>query len=126
MTEQMSQIETYWNRHIRTWSLRAAPRGLVFEHAPTLALAGCEFIVAESSRLRCIERGQRDVHAFIRGMRTDAPRPADAVRIGYRPAQPGFRRRDTGAVVTAAAVVWFEPDGSAWAASPTTISETLS
>lgn len=113
MTDQMSQIETYWNRHIKTWSMRAAPRWLVFDHAAPLALAGCEFIVAESSRLRCIERGQRDVHAFIRGVRTDASRPADAIRIGYRPSEPSFRRHDTGAVVTSASAVWFEPDGSA-------------
>lgn len=123
MTEP-SPIETYWNRHIKTWSLRAAPRGLVFEHASAVALAGCEFIVAESSRLRCIERRQRDVHAFIRGVRTDASRPADAIRIGYRPAQPGFRRRDTDEIVAAASAVWFEADGSAWALAPTASMET--
>ncbi|WP_244496253.1 hypothetical protein [Methylobacterium indicum] len=58
------------------------------------------------------------MHAFVRGLRTDVPRPADAVRIGYRPEQPGFRRRDTDEIVVAASAVWFEPDGTAWAANP--------
>jgi hypothetical protein len=46
---------------------------------------------------------------------TEVSPALDAVRIGYRPDEPGFRRRETGEVVTRAAVVWFEPDGSAWA-----------
>ena len=48
------------------------------------------------------------------------------MRIGYRPAEPAFRRRDTGAVVTAASAVWFEPDGTAWALAPIPFPEHLS
>ncbi|TGD99745.1 hypothetical protein [Methylobacterium nonmethylotrophicum] len=119
-----SHEHVYYNRSRKLWSIRS--NGIVIGHAPSLALAGCVLHAGESARLRCVSTGQRDVHAWIKGTLADAPRAADAVRIGYRPAQPGFRRRDTGAVVTAAATVWFEPDGSAWAASPTTILETLS
>lgn len=109
------EIETYRDRTRKLWSLRAAPRGLVFDHAPAVALAGCRFVTAETSRLRCIRTGERDVHAFVRGHRTDAPMPADAVPVGYRLDQPGFRRRDTGEIVTAAAAVWFLEDGSCFA-----------
>ncbi|WP_261926261.1 hypothetical protein [Methylorubrum sp. GM97] len=81
---------------------------------------------SEAGRLRCQAAARREVVATIVGTPADSARPADAIRIGYRPTEPGFRRRDTGAVVTAAAAVWFEPDGTAWAANPTPSMETMS
>ncbi|MEE7456828.1 hypothetical protein MPAR168_00510 [Methylorubrum populi] len=122
MTPERTPVHVYWNRTRRDWSVRRG--GFVIGHAPSLALAGCALHAGESSRQRCVSTGQRDVHAWIKGTLADGPRPADAVRIGYRPAEPGFRRRDTGVVVTAASAVWFEPDGSAWALAPTPSPET--
>lgn len=62
--------------------------------------------------------------ATIFGTPAHSARPADAIRIGYRPSEPGFRRRDKDEVVTSASAVWFEPDGTAWAANPTPSPET--
>lgn len=125
MTEQPSPpVHVYFNRTRKLWSIRHD--GIVVGHAPSLALSGCALHAGESARLRCERTGQRDVHAWIKGTLADGAKPADAVRIGYRPTEQGFRRRDTGAIVTAAAAVWFEPDGTAWAANPIPSLETLS
>ena len=48
----------------------------------------------------------------------EASRPGDAVRVGYRVTEAGFRRRDTGEIITRAEAVWLEADGSAWAFNP--------
>lgn len=109
-------VQAYWNRTRRLFSVRV--RGLVTAHVPALALADCRLHAGESARLRCLRTGARDVHAWIAGQPADGPRPGPAVRIGYRPSEPGFRRRDTGAVITCADVVWLEADGSAWALNP--------
>ncbi|WP_342153301.1 hypothetical protein [Methylorubrum sp. SB2] len=62
--------------------------------------------------------------ATIEGIIADGARPDDAIRIGYRPSQSGFRRRDTDEIVVAASAVWFEPDGTAWALAPIPSPET--
>ncbi|GJE74164.1 hypothetical protein [Methylorubrum suomiense] len=121
MTEP-SPVHVYWNRTVKVWSIRRD--GIVVDRRPSLALAGCALHAGESARLRCERTGQRDVHAWIKGTLADGAKPADAVRIGYRPAEPGFRRRDTNEVVTAARHVWFEPDGTAWALAPIPSPET--
>ncbi|GJD79527.1 hypothetical protein [Methylobacterium gregans] len=80
-------------------------RGLVAVHVPALALAGCRLYAGESAWLRCLRTGDRDVHAWVAGTPVDGPRPRPAVRISYRLAEPGFRRRYTGAVITSANVI---------------------
>ncbi len=109
-------VHVYWNRTRRDWSARRG--GFVIGHASSVALFGCALHAGESARLRCLRTGDRDVHAWIKGTLAESARPGDAIRIGYRPAEPGFRRRDTDEIVVAASAVWFEPDGSAWALSP--------
>ena len=89
----MALSQVYWNRTRRLWSVRV--RGLVTAHVPALALADCRLHAGESARLRCLRTGDRDVHAWIAGEPADGPRPGPAVRIGYRPSETGFRRRDT-------------------------------
>lgn len=64
------------------------------------------------------------MHSWVKGTLAEGARPADAIRIGYRPSQPGFRRRDTDEIVTRASAVWFEADGTAWALAPTPSPET--
>ena len=70
------------------------------------------------ARVRCVQTGDRDVHAWVAGEIADGPYPEDLVRIGYRPSAPGFRRRDTDQIITRAELVRFAPDGSAWALNP--------
>lgn len=104
--------DVYWNR-IRSrgcWSVRE--HGRVVGHAPALALAGCRLRVVEGARLRVLRTGRREVHAWISGDLIDAAPPTEAVLIGYCPGLPGFRRRDTGALITIAAAVYFLEDGS--------------
>ncbi|KMO22329.1 hypothetical protein [Methylobacterium platani] len=124
MTEKPSPVHVHFHRRLKMWSILRKRR--LIGHAPSLVLAGCVMRTSEAARVRCQLANRREVHALIEGTLTDGARPADAVRIGYRPAEPGFRRRDTGAVVTAASRVWFEPDGTAWAANPTPSMETMS
>ncbi len=108
--------QAYYNRVRRCWSVRV--RGLVVAHVPALALSDCRFRASEASRLRCLRSGTRDAHAWVAGTPLERPRPRPAVRIGYRLSEPGFRRRDTGAVISRAEAVWLEADGSAWALNP--------
>lgn len=112
----MPSAHVYWNRTRRVWSVRVG--GLVVAYEPALALAGCRLHAGESARVRCIRDGARDVHAWVAGELADGPCPEDLVRIGYRPVEPGFRRRDTNQIVTRADLVAFEADGSAWALNP--------
>ena len=107
-------VEVYWHRGLHAWSVRGAPRGRVVGHVPALALADCRFLESDAARRRCQATGRREVHAFVRGTRFDGARPAGAVRVGYRIDTPGFRRSDTGGIVTAATAAWFEEDGSCW------------
>ncbi|AWV16804.1 MULTISPECIES: hypothetical protein [Methylobacterium] len=123
MTEQ-PPVHVHFHRRLKMWSILRKRR--LIGHAPSLVLTGCIMRASEAGRLRCLAAARREVVATIEGILADGARPADAVRIGYRPTEQGFRRRDTGAVVTAAAAVWFEPDGTAWAASPIPSMETLS
>ncbi|TXN04858.1 hypothetical protein FV242_05750 [Methylobacterium sp. WL64] len=102
--------DIYWHRGRRLWSVREG--GRVVAHVEAIALADVVFRASEASRLRCLRTGARDVHAWAAGTVTEVPRPAGAVRLRYRLAEPGFRAEE--AVVVAAAAAWFEADGTAW------------
>jgi hypothetical protein len=53
------------NRSGKTYSIRQD--GKVVAHTEKLILKKCEFIINKSGKQRCIETGDRNVHAFIRG-----------------------------------------------------------
>lgn len=124
MTEQPSPVHVHFHRRRKMWSILRMRR--LIGHAPSLVLSGCVMRASEAGRLRCQAAARREVVATIEGIIADGARPPDAIRIGYRPSEPGFRRRDTGEVITAASAVWFEPDGTAWATNPTPSLEHLS
>lgn len=109
-------VDAYWNQTRHQFSVRRG--GRVIAHVPALVLSGCLFRASEAGRLRCLRTAARDVHAIVTGEPCDVPRPADAVRVGYRLTEAGFRRRDTDEIITHAVTVWLEPDGSAWALNP--------
>lgn len=105
--------DLYRNLTRRCWSLREG--GRVVAHLASAALADVTLHASEPSRQRYLRTGHRTVHAWARGTLVDAARPADAVRLHYRPAAaPGFRS-PSGALVRKACLVMFERDGSAWA-----------
>lgn len=107
-------VEVYRNLTRLRWSVRVGR--WVAAHMTDVALRDVTFRSSEASRLRTLRTGVRDVHAWARGV--PAPglfRPADAVRIRYRPrVEPGFRDPD-GELVAGAAFAWFEADGTLWA-----------
>lgn len=102
--------DVYRHRGRRCWSVREG--GRVVAHVEAISLADVVLRASEAARIRCLRTGARDVHAWASGTVVEAPRPAGAARLRYRLAEPGFRVE--GAVVTAAAVAWFEADGTAW------------
>jgi hypothetical protein len=109
-------VDVHRNLTRRAWSVRVA--GRVVGHVPAIALRDVVLRSSNASRIRCLRLGTRDVHAWARGIPTDAARPPEAVHFRYRLAEPGFRLAD-GQVLLAAEVAWFEEDGSAWClASP--------
>lgn len=109
-------VDVYRNLTRHAWSVRVD--GRVVGHVPAIALRDVALRSSNAARLRCVRLGTRDVHAWARGIPTDAPRPPDAIRFRYRLTEDGFRLAD-GQVLLAAEAAWFEEDGSAWClASP--------
>jgi hypothetical protein len=102
--------DIYWHRSRRLWSVRVA--GRVVAHVPAIALSDVTFRASEAGRLRCLRTGARDVHAWAAGTVAEVSRTRDASGVRYRIEEAGFRVGDR--VVTKAAAVWFEADGSAW------------
>ncbi len=92
--------------------------GRVVDHVQAIALIGVTLRASEAARLRCLRTGARDVHAWARGIPlVGVPRPVGAVRFSYSLDRPGFRLSD-GSILTAAAAVWLEADGTAWCLEP--------
>jgi len=105
-------VDVYRNLTRRAWSVRRA--GRVFAHVQALCLAGVTLRASEASRLRCVSRGIRDVHAWAQGTPSDLARPPEAIRVRYRPhIEAGFRGPE-GELVTEADACWAEEDGSFW------------
>lgn len=111
-----ASVEIYRNLTRAAWSVRVA--GRVVGHVRAFALRDVVLRSSNAARLRCLRLGTRDVHAWARGIPTDAARPPEATRFRYRLAEPGFRLAD-GQIILATEACWFEADGSAWClASP--------
>ncbi|MFC4172387.1 hypothetical protein ACFOYU_09980 [Microvirga sp. GCM10011540] len=111
----MTRADVYWHTVKRRWSLRVA--GRVVDHLPLVALQGCRMVVRKGERRRCIERGQRSVHAWIQGtLMTPPPVDGAFVQIGYSPWCAGhFTTRPAFLPIHQADVVSFLADGTAWA-----------
>ncbi|MCJ2020965.1 hypothetical protein MKK84_26685 [Methylobacterium sp. E-065] len=102
--------DVYRNLTRRLWSVRVG--GRVVGHVPAIVLADVVLRASEAGRLRCLRTGARDVHAWATGTVAEGDRPPSAQRLRYGLWCPGFRTN--GLLVTRAAQVWFEADGSAW------------
>lgn len=115
-----TEVEIYRNLTRRRWSVRVGK--WVAAHMEAIALRDVVFKSSEASRARMIRTGNREVHAWARGVPVPGlARPADAVRVRYRPRiEPGFRDPD-GELVVLADLAFFEPDGSCWAILDTCI-----
>lgn len=108
------KADVYWNTHKRMWSVRVD--GKVYEHLPIVALGFCRMTVRERERQRCIETGQRSVHAWITGDMCPAPQVTDDfLRIGYSPWNAGtFTIGPCFTPIYFSMLVVLSKDGSAW------------
>ncbi|MGF9764304.1 hypothetical protein AAII07_55310 [Microvirga sp. 0TCS3.31] len=111
-----AEVEIYWHSVKHLWSVRA--RGCVVAHVAFATLGRCQFVVRETERVRALERGQRSVHAWVRGCLLDltVDNTLGMVCVGYswRHA-PAFTVRPGYAPICSARLVTFHADGHAYA-----------
>ena len=116
-------VDVYFNLHRKVWSIRSRKTGLVTDHARVVAFPmGAEMVVRPAGRAKVLQTGQKNVHAFVRGvdphlsdmvdqwLSFGATLPA-ATRVGYNPQRAGyFTRKDTGERIdSASALVMVAP-----------------
>jgi hypothetical protein len=111
-----TEVHVYWCSRRHQWSVRA--RGRVVGHVGFATIIRCRFIVQAGGRARALERGQRSVHAWIRG--TLAAETVDngigMIRVGYNYRHAAtFTTRPAFAPIYAARLVTFHADGHAYA-----------
>lgn len=92
-------VEVYYNLNSHRWSIRGrqgSMRGLVVAHADRVVLTEVTPWVSQRGRERVVERGQRDVHATLRGylIAADGERTPRSVAADWPlpPAQPALSR----------------------------------
>ncbi|MDP4021101.1 hypothetical protein Q8W71_00560 [Methylobacterium sp. NEAU 140] len=107
----MPPCDVYRHTRRRRWSLKVG--GRVVGHVEAVALAGVALVVRPGALARVRDRHVREVCALARGTPTAAPRPPGARRLRFDVYGAGTFLAD-GQPITAAALAWFEADGSAW------------
>ncbi|WP_445500648.1 hypothetical protein [Microvirga sp. G4-2] len=110
------ETDVYWCIPRKRWSIRQ--RGRVINHVTMVTLSRCTMHVRETERLRCLERRQRSVHAWIRGEIQDVTvdHAADLIQIGYSPwCVSHFTTRPDFRPIYSARLVVFHSEGRAWA-----------
>jgi hypothetical protein len=107
-------VEVYRCLSRGRWSVRE--RGRVVGHRGALCLRDVRFIVSAAGVARIRLRMQREVVAHARGVLVESEAvPAAAVRVRFDPYASGTFTVPDGSPISAAALVWFSPDGSCWA-----------
>ncbi len=109
-------VKLYWNLHKKCWSVQH--KGRVILHTPTYLLAACRFVVQEGARQRVLKDKSRSVHAYVTGTATEDEKPsasADLVRVRYNPYRANHFHTEDNKPVHAAAFVFFNETGEAWA-----------
>jgi hypothetical protein len=86
--------------------------GRVVDRTSHLVLSDVTLTVAPAGRARVLREGQRNVHAFVRGVRASSAPEGSWVPVTYRPAEAAtFTRRDTGEPVLSARYARLTPTG---------------
>ena len=62
------RVKIYKNLHNGLWSVKDSKTGLVLGHTNEITLANCTYTVGQQTRLRVIESGQKEVHAYVNGL----------------------------------------------------------
>lgn len=111
-------VEVYRNLHKRgpsgepIYSVRSG--GRVVEHTPSIWLIGVSFVVREAGRQRVLRERAKNVHAWVRGERVEAPggRLRAPLSVTYDPyTGPTFRLRSSGEPITTARLAHVGPRG---------------
>lgn len=89
-------------------------RGRVIAHVPAITLSDVTLVVRSGGRARVLRTGVREVHAYARGIIVQAPRPAAAIRLHYRPFASDSFLDDDGRAWIAAAILHLDTEGRAW------------
>jgi hypothetical protein len=112
-----NEADIYWNSIKKAWSIRVT--GRVVDHLPCVSATRCVMVVREGERQRALARGQRSVHAWIRGaIHADdtLDNTAGLVEIGYNFRLAGhFTTRPGYQPIFAARMVVFTASGQAFA-----------
>lgn len=82
-------VHVYYNIPKDTLSLRGTD-GIVFDHRDRVVLKDAEFRVQPAGRKRCLEEGQRNIHAKVHGWLCSQDPPVDCpVAVKYDPFDAG-------------------------------------
>ena len=68
------EVELYWNVRLKKYSVRALEgehKGKVFTHTRHAQITNGKFVVRSSGQNLVRKSGQKNVHAFVRGLITD-------------------------------------------------------
>lgn len=63
-----TEVDVYWNLHRKQFSVRSRKTRRVIGHADLVVLADVQFVVGQKARQRAVRTGQRNVHAYARGV----------------------------------------------------------
>lgn len=103
--------EIYRHLRMKAWSIRE--RGRVVGHVAAVVLRDVRLIVQPGGVARVRERSQREVVAYARGWICERVRPPGARHVRFDPfTMDAFEIE--GVPLAAAAVVFFEEDGTCW------------
>ena len=88
-------------------------KGKVVANVEEITLQDCTFYVCESTRVRCIERRRREVHAWAQGIVTDAVPTGKREAITYNPYRASTFTTRGGTPVTACDFIHFTTNDGA-------------
>ena len=119
------QVEVYRNVRQRCWSLRS--KGRVIGHRDQLYMREPLFRVQEGGRARVVRTKIKNVHAYVKGIICEKPRPFQQYyqvikprRIQYNPYMmkhfelDGIRGDLPTPIASSTGIVEFKQDGSLW------------
>ncbi len=81
------KVEVYRNLHNGLYSVRDATTKRILGHASAVVLANVNFRVSQSGRLKVLESGQKNVHAWVSGELKSlaACTATNGIRVRYNP-----------------------------------------
>jgi hypothetical protein len=81
--DPLRAVRVYRNLQRNTFSV--VQDGLVKAHMDQLCLKDVTPVVSLAGRERVVKEGRKNVHAYLRGLIDDAPKPSVCVELTYNP-----------------------------------------